>query len=139
MLARLIPGRINEWCTVPREAELLHRAVTIEPEKVRIAHQVDVTSEPPESQGARSAVQSEREARKDNCDLVSGAAPPPSSPLAQHRVGEPLPIKPPLRLKGELLVLVWSDHEPVVTNNIADRNRDRTCCAGTKQKAGAEE
>lgn len=139
MLARLVPGRINEWCTVPREAGLLRRAVTIEPKKVRIAHQVDATSEPPESQGARGAVQGERAARKDNCDLAAADAPLPSSPLAQHRVGEPLPSKQPLRLKGELLVLVGPDHESVVTNNIADRNGDGTCCAGTEQKAGAKE
>jgi hypothetical protein len=98
-----------------------------------------MTSEPSESQGARSAVQGERKPREDNCDLVAGDAPLPNSPLSQHRVGEPLPRKPPLRLKRELLSLIGSDCEAVVANDLADRERDWTCCAGSKGKADAKE
>jgi hypothetical protein len=94
---------------------------------------------PPESQGARNAVQGRREARQHDCDLVAVGTPPPTSTLSYDPVGEPLPRKPPLRLKRELLSLIGSDCEAVVANDLADRERDWTCCAGSKGKADAKE
>jgi len=102
-------------------------------------HQVDMTSEPSESQGARRAVQGEREAGENNSDLVAGDAPLPNSPLSQHRVGEQLPRKPPVRLKRELLALVGPDRETVVASDIADRERGWSCRAGNKEKADARD
>jgi hypothetical protein len=80
-----------------------------------------------------------RAAREDNGDLVAADAPVPNSLLSQPCVGEPLPRKPPIRLKRELLSLVGSDREAVVANDLADRNRNRSCCAGNKEKETAKE
>jgi hypothetical protein len=94
---------------------------------------------PPESQGARNAVQGRREARQHDCDLVAVGTPPPNSTLSYDPVGEPLPRKPPLRLKRELLSLVGPDCEAVVANDLADRKRGRPCGASNKEKADAKE